>query len=1044
MAAPPNQFSSIEPEETAEVMKMRQELMYPYNGTDFMEISSSRPIHDQPLPFLLRFFGFEFQYAYIHRDGYIGFNKGLLSYNFPLKFPLIPTDPLVEEDPSLIAPFFALQDIPSSREVPFSGVYFKIVNIETEPNITLRDRLILDFREGMIGASNFRPKHAMIITWRNMTFASRRDEKGLKTNTYQAVIATDEMRTYAMFNYEKIEWITHADNYEGLKGPAAFIGFNAGNITRAFEYRPYSQQPRISLISAKGYGNGLPGRYFFQIDEEIWPGACIEKDLDPNLPDRLPLTFFPRYGHMLGGTLVNVTGPCLRPNDIITCTFENWKVKGLYRSPNHATCISPPVMYHGYIDLTITVNERTLFLGRFYLQPPDIATPDVFIHDGNETLEDPPKLTLKWSYEKLFWDPQKTVDISLYGYRESNDIYPQLTFIRTLVSGVQLGVISYELDVQQLRENEDPDMRDILFGYLAVTLTNPTLMGKDMKKSPILWSRSMPLAWYFKRQWERQYGRNGAWKKEFCRRWYYMEEDSDRFATTVTRCPCTVFQALQDMGRFLPDTSCNLVSKNCETFHKGAQRCFKTGRPSTGGSGQTCCYDEHGELIQTADTMYGGRPSRSFEYGKHPYKMRMMIPALSNWLHDTMPFFFCCKWQQEQDNSETCQMYKYWRTSQDCSSYQIPAVGVVFGDPHFITFDGTNYTFNGHGEFVLVRTDDPVHKLDIQARFEQVPRAHFLRDEIRATHLTAIAAKDNQSAIVEFRIRPKAARWRYHMYVIVDKEYVFFWDESLRVQNFRGVTLYQPEGIQNMSQIIAMFDSGAGMEVLTTDGHMTAHIYLPQTFQEKTDGLLGYYSKLKEDDFRTPETKQRRRRVMKPQSLSMDQIHRDFAMEWRVQEGVFADGVGSSLFWHDSKTFAQYDNKSFVPEFRLPPDDLRFPENSESFEREMEITCGESVACRYDYMLTLDKSFASVTKMHEAWGYGLQSFRRDPTIRCPALSAPVNGRKSDNRYSPGTIVTFACDPGYRLVGYESRFCRNDGLWSWGIDPQCISELFLFH
>lgn len=101
---------------------------------------------------------------------------------------------------------------------------------------------------------------------------------------------------------------------------------------------------------------------------------------------------------------------------------------------------------------------------------------------------------------------------------------------------------------------------------------------------------------------------------------------------------------------------------------------------------------------------------------------------------------------------------------------------------------------------------------------------------INATQLTAVAARDNVSSIIEFRIRPAAARWRYHMYVIVDKKYVFWWDESMRVQNFRGVTLYQPAGIQNMSHIIAMFESGAGVEVLATGGYMTAHVYLPTTF----------------------------------------------------------------------------------------------------------------------------------------------------------------------------------------------------------------------
>ena len=52
----------------------------------------------------------------------------------------------------------------------------------------------------------------------------------------------------------------------------------------------------------------------------------------------------------------------------------------------------------------------------------------------------------------------------------------------------------------------------------------------------------------------------------------------------------------------------------------------------------------------------------------------------------------------------------------------------------------------------------------------------------------------------------------------------------------------------------------------------------------------------------------------------------------------------------------------------------------------------------------------------------------------------MNGRKTENRYWPGTIVRIACDEGYRLIGYEVRRCREDGLWSWGVDPQCIKTL----
>ena len=45
----------------------------------------------------------------------------------------------------------------------------------------------------------------------------------------------------------------------------------------------------------------------------------------------------------------------------------------------------------------------------------------------------------------------------------------------------------------------------------------------------------------------------------------------------------------------------------------------------------------------------------------------------------------------------------------------------MFGDPHIYTFDDVQYTFNGLGEFVLVRVDSPQHVLDVQGRFERIP-----------------------------------------------------------------------------------------------------------------------------------------------------------------------------------------------------------------------------------------------------------------------------------------------------------------------------------
>ncbi|CAG2178697.1 unnamed protein product, partial [Oppiella nova] len=505
---------------------------------------------------------------------------------------------------------------------------------------------------------------------------------------------------------------------------------------------------------------------------------------------------------MLGGTMVNFTGPCLQPTSIITCQFDNWQTPGIYRDFNHATCVTPPVMYHGYVDLTITVDDRTLFLGRYYKQPPDIADHDIVVLENADRLEEPLSLDIKWNmkWHKLGWDENARVTLSLWGYRETGGVYPHLTYIDTLgdPGSLRLGQLRTSIDPNLYRDR-NYTTSDITFGFIAINLTDPTILGKDMKHSPTIWSRPMPLAWYFKTQWEREYGNNGRWKEHFCHDWFQQES----YVQEVSRCPCTLQQAELDRGRFSPDLECNVIDRKCDTFHRGAQHCLRTGRPSISGSGQTCCYDDYGELLQTADTMYGGRPSRAYIYGKHPFTLPMMIPALSEWFHDTMPFFFCCKWQAKGDNADTCQMYNHWRTSQDCSSYQAPAIGSVYGDPHFLTFDRYNYTINVKGEYTLVHVDNAIHKLDVQARFEQVPRNRPTDPPLNATALMAVVARDKISSIVEFRLRPVAARWRYQMYVIVDKEYVFWGDESMRLQNFKGVTLYQPAGIQNMSHVIA-------------------------------------------------------------------------------------------------------------------------------------------------------------------------------------------------------------------------------------------------
>ncbi|UXI15282.1 Extracellular domains-containing protein [Sarcoptes scabiei] len=153
--------------------------MYPYNDYDFLrEINSMKQFHDQPLQFRLPFFGFAYHYIWIHKDGYVSFNRGLKSYQFPISFPVVVEDTSKEEDPSMMAIFFAHQDIPSS--IPEAGIYLRIEIVDQIEHKEYKQMILENFDKAMAGSSGFVPKFIIIITWKNMTFANRRPDRPLK------------------------------------------------------------------------------------------------------------------------------------------------------------------------------------------------------------------------------------------------------------------------------------------------------------------------------------------------------------------------------------------------------------------------------------------------------------------------------------------------------------------------------------------------------------------------------------------------------------------------------------------------------------------------------------------------------------------------------------------------------------------------------------------------------------------------------------------------------------------------------------------------
>ncbi len=201
--------------------------------------------------------------------------------------------------------------------------------------------------------------------------------------------------------------------------------------------------------------------------------------------------------------------------------------------------------------------------------------------------------------------------------------------------------------------------------------------------------------------------------------WYKELED--------TACPPTAHVSILD-PQFDADQSCCDASLDpqcwlpdldqpwvygCEHFHQGATHCVRS-LPNSAGSRQQCCYaasmsPNYGLLLGYPG---GGNAEKSSSLSGH-------------FLKDFKPDEWCCS-----ENSPDCNLYYEVRRSRDSTGYDNSYPGGGGGDPHFITMDNFEYTFNGHGEFILVQGAGVGEiSFQVQVRMEPMPSqvtAHFI------------------------------------------------------------------------------------------------------------------------------------------------------------------------------------------------------------------------------------------------------------------------------------------------------------------------------
>nr|KAF6275293.1 sushi domain containing 2 [Pipistrellus kuhlii] len=702
----------------------------------------------------------------------------------------------------------------------------------------------------------------------------------------------------------------------------------------------------------------------------------------------------PYSGSMMGGKdflVQHLHWP--RPSDPVICRFkESVQTLGHVDLSGRVHCVSPLLYETGRIPFTVSMDNGASFprSGSWLAMHPSKVSASEKSQLVNETLWQyygtpgaGGNLTVTWSAAAL---PSSAVHIELWGYEEqgkpySGDWRANWSYLYSLATNTpNSGSFTF------VPQPAAPNYQRWQVGALRIVSSQHHGGAKDVQA---LWSNEHALAWHLGPDFQAD---PVAWARSQCQAWEELEDQLPDFLAEVPDCPCTLAQARADSGRFHTDYGCDMERGSVCTYHPGAVHCVRSVQASPRyGAGQQCCYTREGTQILTHDSTSGSTPDRGHDWGAPPFRAPPRVPGLSHWLYDVLSFYHCCLWAPD------CPRYLRRRPSSDCRAYRPPRLASAFGDPHFVTFDGANFTFNGRGEYVLL--ESALTRLSVQGRAE--PRTAPQGRQERGTGLTAVAVREEDSDVVEVRLAAGAGP----LQVLLNQEVLSFAEQNW--MDLKGMFLSVAVG----DRVSIMLASGVGVEVGIQGPFLSVAVLLPEKFSTHTRGLLGTLNGDPTDDFTL-----RSGRVLPPTASSRE-LH-GFGADWAVQNA-------SSLLTYDSPRLVN----TFLKGPKHDPTFLPlFPEETAPPSQATVELCGDDSFCIFDVAATGSLSVGNATwAAHQLHQRHVQSLQ--PVVSCGWLAPPSNGRKDGTRYLVGSTVFFHCDNGYSLDGAEVSHCQADGTWS---------------
>ena len=779
--------------------------------------------------------------------------------------------------------FHALLDFPSIAifwgDTDTRGIgkmYFRITN-ETA-SLQKATKLV---RRAFLRQQKFEALSVIIATWLSIGYYNRKTDL---VNTYQCILVSDYKHVFAILLYADIQWIRAS-----IHASYGLVGFNSGDQVHSYTL-PGSGTSSVHNLAVSS-NVGVPGMWVYQISGiMIVSGGCMEPI---GVSPIVPITLEPSYGIELGGTLVSIQGYCFLLEHRVQCDFDGVRVTALYENKLVAHCVVPRLLHRGTIPFQLFVDG--VMRGE--------ATYTALSMESTHQVDLTPSISSSFpvlfsitTYQSitLTWNPVHIIpilDVNLNPFNLDIFLYIMDTTTgfwkeRTILAENILNNGSRTVTLPAAKHSDDilP-----LVIYVSSTL-NADIQFCCSDQLILNIFRSMNQVGV----WSSQYyyvnpdlANQRGWDK--CNEWYRMET---AVSDIQIQCPPTVDRARLQNSELI-ETNFTSMSGNTlygtqwlNSFHRGAQYCFKQVLVVNLSESQTptqqeCCYQSEGKLIT-------GPPN-----GGTINKVAADYNAFQHFKEDKRPFILCCT-----STYPNCGRYYEKRPSSKGIGFNPILPAWLIGDPHFITFDSLRYTFNGHGEFILIRT--PQDKFTLQGRMVPISNS-------KASVFSAIVAKEGHTGDRILIVASQAGLSRGGMDIYINGVLASF--QLPPEMTFDGFILRT----NGTGMISIHFSNGIYLKCRTSASEiliMTVIIGVPISFKNSIKGLLGVFNNDQGDDFTSADNS-----VPLPINSDFSAIHFKFGLSW-----IITDTSNSLFSYFPYESFGIYKDISFTPVFEVQKD----------------------------------------------------------------------------------------------------------------------------